>query len=144
MIRILCLLLLLCPLWNLAQKSVLTGNIRSATDTSDPIADASLRLLHAGLQSWSQPDGSFRFNNTKPPLQYEIHALSTDLPVPGNNLWAIHPTTDCGRRCSRQDPSTHIKCTFYILSPKSQKRQTGHIGFFRYQMRLLHSGTSQI
>lgn len=67
MIRIFCLLLLLCPLRNIAQNSVLTGNIRSAADTSYPIADASLRLLHARLQSWSQPDGSFRFTNTKLP-----------------------------------------------------------------------------
>lgn len=68
MIRIFCLLLLLCPLRNIAQSIVLTGNIRSAADTSYPIADTSLRLLHARHQSWSQPDGSFRFTTTKPPL----------------------------------------------------------------------------
>lgn len=49
MIRIFCLLLLLCPLRNIAQSSVITDNIRSAADTSYPIADTSLRLLHARL-----------------------------------------------------------------------------------------------
>jgi len=64
MIRIFCLLLLLCPLRNIAQNIIRTGNIRSAADNSNPIADTSLRLLHARLASWSLPDGSFRFINT--------------------------------------------------------------------------------
>lgn len=39
MIRIFCLLLLLCSLRNVAQNSVITGNILSAADTCYPIAD---------------------------------------------------------------------------------------------------------
>lgn len=67
MIRHFCLLLFFCPLFSFAQNRILTGSIRSAMDTSYPIADASLRLLHSKLQTWSLPDGSFRFTNTKLP-----------------------------------------------------------------------------
>lgn len=56
-----CLPAILCPLLSLAQTTVLSGSIRSAADSSLPIADATVQLLRSGQQSLSLPDGSFRF-----------------------------------------------------------------------------------